>query len=135
MRFKPIIAIIHPNIKNNICVSNDIVKILIPLFILLSLSSCKEEDVLISEIRIQNHRFIPDIIHLPEAKKIRLIVYNDDDIIEEFESHELKREKLVPPKGKAIIILAPLKRGEYHFFGEFHEETAQGKIVVGNMND
>ena len=100
-----------------------------------TICSCEEDDVFISEIAIENHRFIPEIVYLPEGKKIKLIVHNKDEIVEEFESHALKREKLIPPKGKATIILAPLKKGEYSFFGEFHEETAQGKIIVRSHND
>ena len=99
------------------------------------LCACEEADVFVSEITIEHHRFIPEILHLPEGKKIKLIVHNKDDIVEEFESHALKREKLVPPKSKATIMLAPLKNGEYSFFGEFHAETAQGKIIVSSQND
>ena len=45
-------------------------------------------------------------------------------------SIDLKREKIVLANSKARVILAPLKPGEYKFFGEFHEDTAQGKIIV-----
>ena len=97
--------------------------------------SCREENVVVSEITIENHRFIPEILYLPPGKKIKLVVHNKDELVEEFESHELKREKLIPAKGKATIILAPLKTGEYSFFGEFHEDTAQGKIIVCTQDD
>ncbi len=79
---------------------------------------------------IKDHKFIPEILELPTGKKIRITVYNQDSTIEEFESIDLKREKIVLGKSKACVILAPLKPGEYKFFGEFHEDTAQGKIIV-----
>lgn len=102
----------------------------------MTICSCDtEEGVFIYEITIENHRFIPEIVYLPEGKKIKLIVHNKDDIVEEFESHALKREKLVPPKGKATIVLPPLKKGEYSFIGEFHADTAQGKIIVHSKDD
>lgn len=82
------------------------------------------------DLIIKDHKFEPEILELPAGKKIRITVYNQDDTIEEFESIELKREKIVLAHSKARIILAPLKPGEYKFFGEFHEETAQGKIIV-----
>ena len=50
--------------------------------------------------------------------------------VEEFESFDLKREKIIPAKGKVIVIVGPLSSGEYSFFGEFHQETAQGKLIV-----
>lgn len=89
-----------------------------------------DDEVLTAELHIKDHRFVPDIIELPAGKKIRLVIYNDDETIEEFESIDLKREKIIPGKSSTVIILAPLKAGEYKIFGEFHEDTAQGKIIV-----
>jgi plastocyanin len=82
------------------------------------------------DLIIKDHKFNPEILELPTGKKIRITVHNQDDTIEEFESIDLKREKIVLANSKARVILAPLKPGEYKFFGEFHEETAQGKIIV-----
>lgn len=85
-----------------------------------------------ADLYIKDHKFEPQILNLPSNQKIRLTVHNQDDTIEEFESTDLKREKIILGKSKAKVILAPLKPGEYKFFGEFHEETAQGKIVVSD---
>jgi plastocyanin len=82
------------------------------------------------DLIIKDHRFNPEILELPAGKKIRITVHNQDDTIEEFESIDLKREKIVLAHSTARVILAPLKPGEYKFFGEFHEDTAQGKIIV-----
>ena len=81
-------------------------------------------------INITNHKFLPDEIHLPSGKKIRLVVHNNDSTVEEFESCDLKREKIVTPGGSTAIILAPLEPGTYKFFGDFHQDTAQGSINV-----
>lgn len=82
------------------------------------------------DLIIKDHKFEPEILELPAGEKIRITVHNKDNTIEEFESIDLKREKIVLANSKARVILAPLKPGEYKFFGEFHEETAQGKIIV-----
>lgn len=87
-------------------------------------------DFVEADLIIKDHKFEPEILELPAGKKIRITIYNQDDTIEEFESIELKREKIILAHSQARIILAPLKPGEYKFFGEFHEETAQGKIIV-----
>jgi len=79
---------------------------------------------------IKDHKFIPDILEIPANKKIKLIVHNQDDEVEEFESFDLRREKLIPAKGKIKVNIGPLEPGEYKFFGEFHMQTAQGKIIV-----
>ena len=49
---------------------------------------------------------------------------------EEFESHSLNREKVVPGGKKASIYVGPLKPGRYTFFGEYNEKTAQGVLVA-----
>ncbi len=61
---------------------------------------------------------------------MRLLVENKDATPEEFESHSLKIEKVIPGKSKATIFVGPLKAGEYKFVGEFNEKTAQGVIVA-----
>ena len=71
---------------------------------------------------------------MPEGKKIILIVHNQDSTIEEFESVELKREKIVLGNSESKIKFAPLQVGEYKFFGDFHQDTAHGKIIVKKAN-
>jgi len=81
-------------------------------------------------ITIKDHRFDPSEIQVPAGKKIRLIVKNLDPTPEEFESSDLKREKVIPGKSEATIVIGPLKPGTYKFVGEFHESTAKGSIVA-----
>jgi hypothetical protein len=79
---------------------------------------------------IKEHRFDPDQLEVPAGKKFKLVVKNLDATPEEFESHDLKREKIIAGKGQATIIIGPLKPGAYKFVGEYHESTAQGQIVA-----
>lgn len=81
-------------------------------------------------ISIKDHKFIPDTVEIPANTKVKLIVKNEDKTPEEFESHDLKREKVIPGGATAKISVGPLTPGEYKFFGEFNEKTAQGKLVV-----
>ncbi len=82
------------------------------------------------EITIENHRFIPSQLEIKAGEKHRLIVINRDSTPEEFESYELNREKIVAGNAKITIFLPPLDAGVYPFFGEFHEDTAQGRLLV-----
>jgi len=79
---------------------------------------------------IKNHRFEPAALEIPAGQKIKLIIENQDPTPEEFESHQLNREKIVPANGKTSIYLGPLDPGSYPFFGEFNPRTATGNIVV-----
>jgi len=81
-------------------------------------------------VQIKNHKFEPAEIEVPANQEFKLIVENTDKTLEEFESADLKKEKLVGAGKKITIFIGPLKSGEYKFFGDFHQKTAQGKIVV-----
>lgn len=82
------------------------------------------------EISIQDHRFIPNELTIPKATKVLLVVTNHDATPEEFESHSLHREKVIPGNSRAMIRIGPLDPGTYDFVGEFHEATARGKLIV-----
>ena len=79
-------------------------------------------------IVIKEHRFQPAELTVPAGKRIKLVIDNQDGTPEEFESHELRVEKIIPGGTKGTVSVGPLKPGTYPFFGEFHEATAQGKL-------
>ena len=79
---------------------------------------------------IEGNKFTPDRIEIPAGKKVKLNIENKDAAAEEFESNELRIEKVIPGKGKGVVYVGPLKPGEYKFVGEFHEATAKGLIVA-----
>lgn len=81
-------------------------------------------------IAIKDHKFEPSEIKVPAQQRIKLHVHNQDTTPEEFESHSLKREKVIPGGGKAVISIGPLKPGRYTFFGEFNPGTANGVLIV-----
>ena len=91
-------------------------------------SQARAEDVPLLEFR--QHRFVPDRIVVPANVKFQLRVKNNDDTADEFESYELNREKLVAPGQTITVFLGPLSPGEYKFFGDFHQDTAQGVMVA-----
>jgi plastocyanin len=81
-------------------------------------------------IIIKDHRFEPAELTLMPQDKVILRVTNTDSSAEEFESVHLKREKVVPGNGTIDIGVGPLRPGVYDFFGDYHKDTAQGKIIV-----
>jgi plastocyanin len=81
-------------------------------------------------VSIKDHKFEPANVKVPAGKPVKLIVKNLDETIEEFESKPLKFEKIVGGGTSTIVRLQPLAKGSYGFFGEFHEETAQGAVIV-----
>jgi len=79
---------------------------------------------------IKDHRFDPAELQVPAGKKLKLIVENQDSTPEEFESHSLKREKVVAAGGTITVLIGPLEAGTYDFFGEFNPKTATGKLIA-----
>ena len=79
---------------------------------------------------IKDHRFIPAEVKVPAGQKIKLLIDNQDATPEEFESHELNREKVIAGRSKATIYIGPLKPGSYPFIGEFNEATAKGVVIA-----
>ena len=95
---------------------------------LAGIPQARAEDVI--QLEFRDHRFVPDRLIVPANQKFRILVKNNDDAADEFESTELNREKLVPPGQTVTVFLGPLNPGEYKFFGDFHHDTAQGVLIV-----
>ncbi|HUP92358.1 MAG TPA: cupredoxin domain-containing protein [Solimonas sp.] len=105
------------------------IRALAVLALLLS-TACSAAEVPEFELVIKDHRFTPAELTVPAGQKLQLVVKNQDATPEEFESHELSREKVIAGNSQAVIKLGPLKPGEYSFVGEFNEATAKGRLIV-----
>ena len=79
---------------------------------------------------IKDHQFQPTEIEIPAGQKIALLVKNNDTTPEEFESTELRREKVVAGGEQITVYIGPLKPGKYEFFGDFNPKTARGHIIA-----
>jgi|SRR5579864_1811934 len=81
-------------------------------------------------LTIKDHRFQPERLEVPAGVKFKLLVRNEDSTPEEFESFPLNREKVVPAGQEIPIFLGPLDKGEYPYFGDFHQDTAKGVLIA-----
>jgi hypothetical protein len=81
-------------------------------------------------LTLKNHRFTPTELKVKANQKFKLVVVNQDNAFEEFESKKMVIEKFVNPKGKLNLVVGPLKPGTYDFFGEFHMSTAKGNLIA-----
>jgi plastocyanin len=80
-------------------------------------------------LTIEKNQFQPAEIKVKAGAPFVLVITNKDATAEEFESKELRIEKVIPA-GKAVRVRVPaLKAGTYGFVGEYHEKTARGRIV------
>ena len=81
-------------------------------------------------LTIDQHQFQPNEITVKAGTSFVLVITNRDTSAEEFESQELRIEKIIPA-GKTVRVRMPaLKAGTYAFVGEYHAKTAHGRIVA-----
>lgn len=81
-------------------------------------------------VEIRNHLFTPQTVTVPAHKKVRLVFVNHDSTPEEIDSFDLNREKVIFGESRGVIFIGPLPAGEYGFFGEYHPNSAVGKVIV-----
>jgi plastocyanin len=98
-------------------------------FIMAALSGASAQETAL-RLTIKNNRFEPAELRAPAGKPIRLLIQNLDRTPEEFESKTLRVEKIIAAQSEATVQIRALQPGRYRFYGEFHEATAQGALVV-----
>ena len=81
-------------------------------------------------VTIEKNRFQPEEIRVKAGQPFVLVVTNKDATPEEFESKELRIEKVIPGGKTLKIRVRALKPGTYPFVGEYHEATAKGRIIA-----
>ena len=97
---------------------------------LLNRLPAQAQDMPTVNLVIRNGHFVPAILEVPANTKFRLVIKNEGPGAEEFESVELRKEKVLAPGVTSFLIFQPLKPGTYKFFGDFHPETARGQMVA-----
>src|SRR5262252_2939786 len=88
------------------------------------------QDAEVFKLTARDGKFDPAVLEVPAGKRFRLEVTNENKKAIEFESKDLKQEKVIPPGGKATVNIGPLKPGEYAYYDEFQEATGRGKLVA-----
>lgn len=87
-------------------------------------------NLLTFKLEIKDGQFYPLQINVPSGQKIKIAIYNTGKTVVEFESIELRKEKVLAPGAQSFIVIAPLRIGKYKFFDDFHLNMPQGFIVA-----
>jgi hypothetical protein len=82
------------------------------------------------QLTLSNHRFQPEHVTVPAGERFRIELTNQDDTTDEFESYDMKIEKIVVSGGKVAVMAGPLHPGTYKFFDDYHPDTAVGTITA-----
>jgi Cupredoxin-like domain len=84
----------------------------------------------VSEVRFSGGRFEPAQVVVPANAPFQVRVTNTDKSVIEFESFELRRERVVRPGESITVYVAPLAPGTYKFFDDFDHSVSEGEIVA-----
>jgi hypothetical protein len=80
-------------------------------------------------IEFKDGTVTPTRIEVPAKTRFRLELKNTGKTPAEFESNEMKKEKVLAPGSTSSLIIRSLDPGEYKFFDDFHQQ-ARGVIVA-----
>ncbi|SAK79827.1 inactive ferrous ion transporter periplasmic protein EfeO [Caballeronia catudaia] len=81
------------------------------------------------KLEMNDGKLNPARIEVPAGQRIKIEVHNIGKGAAEFESVQLRKEKVLAPGADSFVVIAPLDPGEYKFFDDFHQ-SAQGVIVA-----
>ncbi len=100
------------------------------LFVTLLAGTVFAQDIPVFKLVARDGKFEPAVLEVPAGKRVKVEVTNQNKKAIEFESKDLKQEKVIAPGASATFTLNPLKPGEYKFMDEFQQSTGQGKVVA-----
>ena len=82
------------------------------------------------EARRADGKFEPLKLEAPAGKRFKIEISNEGKGPMEFESKDLKQEKVLAAGAKSSVVINALKPGTYTFFDEYHPEAPKGQIVA-----
>ena len=74
--------------------------------------------------------FEPATIEVPAGTRFKIEIVNADAGPIEFESRDLRQEKVLAAGARSSVVINGLKPGSYTFFDDFHPGTGKGRIVA-----
>lgn len=84
-------------------------------------------------VTLQDHRFTPDHLTVPAGQRFLIELTNRDGAVAEFESYDMKFEKIVVAGGTVTVHAGPLHPGTYKFFDDYHPQ-ATGSVTAGKAD-
>jgi hypothetical protein len=72
----------------------------------------------------------PSRLEVPANTRFRLELKNSGKTPAEFESKELKKEKVLAAESESVLVIRTLDPGEYPFFDDFHPDAPPAVLVA-----
>lgn len=100
------------------------------LLLALPFSSALAAELPTFEVIAKDGQLFPAELRVPAGQRIKLSISNQGQDAVEFESNDLRKEKVLAPGVTSFVVIAPLKPGSYAFFDEFHPDTGNMKLIA-----
>lgn len=98
---------------------------------LLSMSvATSAEDYPVFVIEFKDGAISPSAIEVPAGTRFKLELRNTGLSPVEFESLELRKEKVLGPGVTSFIVIRSLDPGEYRFFDDFHLDMPPATLIA-----
>jgi hypothetical protein len=81
-------------------------------------------------IEFKDGAVIPRRLEVPANRRLVLELHNVGATPAEFESRELRKEKVLAPGTTSTLVIRTLDPGEYDFFDDFHASTPPAVLVA-----
>lgn len=81
-------------------------------------------------LMLENHHFTPSTFTVPAGKRFRIQLTSHDTSVDEFESYDMKFEKIIVPGNTITVFAGPMHPGTYSFFDDYHPDDAKGTVTV-----
>ena len=82
------------------------------------------------QLEMKDGELIPGTLTVPANTRIRIEVHNSGNSPAEFESTQMRKEKVLAPGAKSVVVIARLRPGQYSFFDDFHLDHPAGLVIA-----
>jgi hypothetical protein len=88
------------------------------------------EELTVFKLVARDGAFEPIRLEVPAGKRFKIEISNEGKGPMEFESRDLKQEKVLAAGAKSSVVINGLKPGSYVFFDDYHPDAPMGEIVA-----
>ncbi|MFT4276003.1 MAG: cupredoxin domain-containing protein [Rhodopseudomonas sp.] len=81
-------------------------------------------------IEFNDGKVTPQRLEVPANTRFKLELFNLGREPAEFESTELRKEKVLAPDSHSVLVIRTLDPGEYSFFDDFHLDAPPAVLVA-----
>jgi plastocyanin len=106
------------------------VAILAAAIVAAAFGDVRAEDPMVVKLVARDGVFVPATLEVPAGKRFKIEISNEGKGPMEFESRDLKQEKVLAAGAKSSVVINGLKPGTYVFFDDYHPDAPKGQVVA-----